>query len=208
MRDAKPTAVCEPIQPTALRDALGVKWTRELDPLRRALLTRDPRAAPRTQRIRPLPSADAALLTPRDVVTGAPAAGRVCEAYHRAYGELQRRGRRQRVGLAGLASAVAVTAAMLVSEERLDAAQLRVMVVTPAMLAFAGLAVLATLGMRDWRRLTTLQGERMLRGIDRGSTLPASRVHAFLATYPTAATAFLACYQAWKRLSSPRSWRG
>ena len=113
-----------------------------------------------------------------------------------------RRGRRQRVGLASLASAVAVTSAMLVSEQRLDAGQLRVMVVTPAMLAFAALGVLALLGLRDWRRLTTLQGERMLRGIDRGSTLPPTRVQAFLAGYPTAAMAFLACYGAWRRMSA------
>jgi len=204
MRDPKPTAVCEPIRPTALRDALGVKWTRELDPLRRAPLTRDPRteARPRPQRIRAVVPADEGVLTPRDVVTGAPAAGRVCEAYHRAYGELMRRGRRQRVGLASLASTVAVTSAMLVSEQRLDAGQLRVMVVTPAMLAFAALGVLALLGLRDWRRLTTLQGERMLRGIDRGSTLPPTRVQAFLAGYPTAAMAFLACYGAWRRMSA------
>lgn len=205
MRDAKPTAVCEPIRPTALRDSLGVKWTRELDPLRRALLTsRDPRTAPRprTQRLRPVIAPDEAALTPSEVVTGAPAAGRICEAYHRAYGELMRRGRRQRVGLGALAAAVAVTAAILVSEQRLDVAQLRVMVVTPAMLAFAGLGVLAFLGLRDWRRLADLQGQRMIRGIDRGSTLAPARVHAFLAGYPTAATAFLACYQAWRRTSA------
>jgi hypothetical protein len=205
MRDPKPTAaVCEPIRPTALRDSLGVKWTRELDPLRRALLTsRDPRTArPRTQRLRPVIAPDEATLTPGEVVIGAPAAGRICEAYHRAYGELMRRGRRQRVGLGALASAVAVTAAMLVSEQRLDVAQLRVMVVTPAMLAFAGLGVLAFLGLRDWRRLTDLQGQRMIRGIDRGSTLAPARVHTFLAGYPTAAMAFLACYQAWRRMSA------
>jgi hypothetical protein len=202
MRDLKKTAVCEPIRPTALRDALGVKWTRELDPLRRALLTPRTEARPRPQRIRQVIPPEEGVLTPHDVVTGAPAAGRVCEAYHRAYGELTRRGRRQRMGLAGMASAVAVTAALLVYQERLDVGQLRVMVVTPAMLALAGLGVLAFLGLRDWRRLADLQGQRMLRGIDRGSTLPPPRVHAFLAGYPTAAAAFLACYDAWRRMTA------
>jgi hypothetical protein len=202
MRELRKPAVCEPIRPTALRDSLGVKWTRELDPLRRALLTPRTEARPRPQRIRQVIPPDEAELTPQDVVTGAPAAGRVCEAYHRAYGELKRRGRRQRMGLAGLASAVAVTAAVLVHQDRLDVGQLRVMVVTPAMLALAGLGVLAFLGLRDWRRLTDLQGQRMLRGIDRGSTLPAPRVQAFLAGYPTAAAAFLACYDAWRRMAA------
>jgi hypothetical protein len=207
MREEKKTAVCEPIRPTALRDSLGVKWTRELDPLRRALLTADlrPEAPRRPQRIRLVVRPEEGELTPHDVVTGAPATGRVCEAYHRAYGELMRRGRRQRMGLAGLATTVAVTAAMLVSAQRLDIGQMRVMVVTPAMLALAGLGLLAFLGLRDWRRLTNLQGERMLRGIDRGSTLEPPRVHAFLAGYPTASAAFLACYDAWRRITaSPR----
>jgi hypothetical protein len=209
MRDAPPTAVCEPIRPTALREALGVERPRELDPLRRALLTRDPRTAerPRPQRLRTPATPTVIALAPRDIVSGAPAARRICEAYHRAYGELMRRGRRQRVGLATFVSGVAVTGATLFSEQRLDAAVLRVTVVTPAMLSLAGLAVLATLWLRDWRRLATLQGERMVRGIGRGSTLPLPRVQAFLARYPTTTTAFLACYRAWRQVSAPRAWR-
>jgi hypothetical protein len=84
---------------------------------------------------------------------------------------------------------------------------LRITVLTPAMLSLAALAVLATLGLRDWRRLVSLQGERMVRGIGRGCTLPQPRVEAFLATYPTATTAFLACYQAWRRAPAPRAGR-
>jgi hypothetical protein len=208
MRTLPPTAVCEPIRPTALREALGVERPRELDPLRLALLTRAPRTAerPRPQRLRPAPP-EVTALAPVDIVSGAPAAGRICEAYHRAYDALMRRGRRQRVGLATFVSAVAVTGATLFSEQRLDATVLRITVLTPAMLSLAGLAVLATLGLRDWRRLVTLQGERMVRGIDRGCTLPQPRVQAFLATYPTATTAFLACYQAWRRTAAPRAGR-
>jgi hypothetical protein len=209
MRIPHPTAVCEPIRPTALREALGVERPRELDPLRLALLTRTPRTAerPRTQRLLRTAPAEVTALAPGDIVSGAPAAGRICEAYHRAYDALMRRGRRQRVGLATFVSAVAVTGATLFSEQRLDATVLRITVLTPAMLSLAGLAVLATLGLRDWRRLVTLQGERMVRGIDRGCTLPQPRVQAFLATYPTATTAFLACYQAWRRAAAPRAGR-
>jgi hypothetical protein len=207
MRNPPPTAVCEAIRPSALREALGVERPRELDPLRRALLTRDPRTAerPRPQRLRRPTTPQVAALAPRDIVSGSPAAGRICEAYHRAYDALMRRGRRQRVGLATFVSAVAVTGATLFSEQRLDATVLRITVLTPAMLSLAALAVLATLGLRDWRRLVSLQGERMVRGIGRGCTLPQPRVEAFLATYPTATTAFLACYQAWRRAPAPRA---
>ncbi len=205
MRSLSPTSVCDPILPTALRESLGVERTRELDPLRRALLTRDWRPAPppRAPWVPPVATARPEVaLGPGDVVSGAPAARRICEAYHRAHAELMRRGRRQRVGIATFVAAVAVTGASLVAQRHLDAALLRVTVVTPALLALAGLGVLATLGLRDWRRLVGLQGERMVRGIDRGSTLPPAGVRAFLAAYPTATTAFLACYQAWRRPSA------
>ncbi len=205
MRSLSPTSVPDPILPTALREALGVERARELDPLRRALLTRDwqPAPPPRSPWV-PAAAAPAvaAALGPGDIVSGAPAARRICEAYHRAHGELMRRGRRQRVGLATFVAAVALTGAALVSQRHLDVALLRVTVVTPALLALAGLGVLATLGLRDWRRLVGLQGVRMVRGIDRGSTLPPAGVRAFLAGYPTATTAFLACYQAWRRPSA------
>jgi len=201
MSEKTTTAVCEPIQPTALRDALGVKWSRELDPLRKSLLS--PRPAPRRQ-LREVAPTEAAEPTPGEVVSGAPAARRLCEAHHRACGELQRRGRRQRVGLAMFVSTVSLCAGTLLSEQGLAFTKLQFIVVSPAMLAFAGIAVLAALGMRDCRRLSVVQGERMLRGIDFGCTLPPPRVRAYLAAYPTATLAFLACYRAWLRLSRPR----
>jgi hypothetical protein len=207
-RDMSATTAPERISPSGLRQALGVERPREMDPLRRALLTPDlrPAAWPPPRRLRLAPAQpEVTALVPGDIVTGAPSARRICEAYHRAYGELMRRGRRQRVGLATFVAAVALTAATLFSEQRLDAALLRVTVVTPALLALAGLGVLATLGLRDSRRLVTLQGERMVRGIDRGSSLPPARVNAFLSRYPTAAAAFLACYQAWRRLAPRRA---
>lgn len=198
-------AVPDPIRPSALRESLGIERPRELDALRLALLSRDPHPAsrPRPQRVRPpAPAPEPVGLRPLDIVTGAPAARRVCEAHHRAVDELLRRGRRQRVGLATFVCTVALTGAMLFSQQRLDVVVLRATVLAPAILALVGLAVLATLGLRDSRRLVSLQGERMVRGIDRGSTLPPSGVHAFLARYQTAALAFLACYQAWRRLSA------
>lgn len=208
MREARTTPVCDPIPPTALREALGVERARELDPLRQALLARGSRPArpPRATRTWAPAVLEAAVPAPRDIVTGAPAARRVCEAYHRAHGELMRRGRRQRVGLAALVAAIALTGAVLFSERRLDVTLLRLTVLTPAMMSLGGLGVLATLGVRDWRRLAGLQGERMVRGMGRGSTLPHSRIEAFLAAYPTATTAFLACYQAWRRTTASPFW--
>jgi hypothetical protein len=207
MRDAISPAVIEPILPSVLRASLGVERPRELDELRRALMTRSARPErPRARAPLPAPAPADTGLAPSDIVRDAPAARRICEAHHRANAQLLRRGRRQRVGLAGLVAAVALTGAVLFTERRLDAALLRITVATPALLALAGLGVLATLGLRDCRRLVALQGERMVRGIDRGSTLPPARLHAFLAAYPTAATAFLACYRAWRRSSAPWAW--
>lgn len=206
MREMKSTATPDLIRPSALRASLGIERYRQMDPLRRALLTPDLRPATwpppeRRLRIAVPPPPESIELLPGDVVSGAPAARRICEAYHRALGELLKRGRRQRVGLAFFVAAVAVTGAALFVERRLDETLMRMTVAAPALLAVAGLGVLATLGMRDSRRLACLQGERMVRGIDRGSTLAPARVHAFLSRYPNAAAAFLACYQAWRRLS-------
>src|SRR5258708_37704231 len=192
MRIPHPTAVCEPIRPTALREALGVERPRELDPLRLALLTRTPRTAerPRTQRLLRTAPAAVTALAPGDIVSGAPAAGRICAAYHRAYDALMRRGRRQRVGLATFVSTVALTGATLFSEQRLDATVLRIIVLTPALLSLAGLAVLATRGLRDWRRLVTLPGQRLGPGIARGCTPPAPTRQARRAHHPAATTPF------------------
>ena len=135
--------------------------------------------------------------SPAEVLAATPALVRLCESYQRAQTEMTHRGRRQRLGIFVLVSAISVGALMLHNSGTLTASLVSDLVLAVAGASAVGVGLLALLWLRDDRRLRGIQGERLLRAMQSNCSLPSERITAFRrSTEPV--TAFFECYATWR----------
>jgi hypothetical protein len=169
--------------------------------LREALLPPPPAPAPERRSRTPQPSLDpgvvAMLPSADELLAASPNVQRLCDSYHRLHRHMVARGRRQKLGIAGLVAGVGVGTVMLSrSSNQISPATLTNLVLAVAAVSCAALALLAMLWMRDEGRLRVTQGDRLMRAVQLSCDLDEDRVEAFRRhIQPTAA--FFDCYRAW-----------
>ncbi|HEY6379960.1 MAG TPA: hypothetical protein VI316_12350 [Candidatus Dormibacteraeota bacterium] len=166
--------------------------------LRAALL-----AAPQSRgQFTPPPARDLSNVPPPpsapELLDSSPNLQRLCESYHRAHTAMVRRSRRQRIGIGMLVGAMGVASVYLKNAGLLNPQSVANLILTVAGASCLGLAIMATLWMRDDRRLRGNQGERLLRAIAFNCDLPGERLEALqLGLVPSSQT-FLDCYDVWR----------
>jgi hypothetical protein len=135
--------------------------------------------------------------SPAEVLAATPALVRLCESYQRAQAEMTHRGRRQRLGIFVLVSAISIGALLLRNSGTLTASLVSDLVLAVAGASAVSVGLLALLWFRDDRRLRGIQGERLLRAIQSNCSLPAERITAYRrSTEPVAG--FFECYATWR----------
>lgn len=189
--------------------ALGYAWAMPQPPtdpngtraLREALLApprpTGPERRSRTSQPELDPGIAAMLPSPDELLAASTNVQRLCDSYHRLHRQMVARGRRQKLGLAGLVAGVGVGALLLGRVGQVPAATLDDLVLAVAALSCAALGLLAMLWMRDENRLRVTQGDRLMRALQLNCSLEQDRVAAFQRhTQPT--SAFFDCYRAWR----------
>lgn len=179
------------------------RYTESPASLRAALLA--PPAPPRSEAppaaapdLRESQAQDAPLLpTAPELLAASPNLQRLCESYHTTRRRMIARGRRQRVGIAALVCGLGVGATVLVRQGGLPQATALLLVTAVAVASSVGLGILATLWMRDERKLRNAQGERLLRAMSFNCALPEERVLAFR-RWVNPTTAFFEVYAHWQ----------
>lgn len=177
--------------------------------LRAALLTPSPQSPPPAAaqpelHVETTAVQDAALLpTAAELLAASPNLQRLCESYHTTRRRMVERGRRQRLGIAALVCGLGVGATVLVRQGNLPQTLALMAVVAVAVSSAVGLGVLATLWMRDSRKLRTAQGERLLRALQFNCALPEERLQAFRRS-ARATDSFFEVYAAWQLLHPDR----
>ena len=170
--------------------------------LRAALLTPSPQPSPPAA-ASPEPRVDttaqdvALLPTASELLAASPNLQRLCESYHTTRRRMVERGRRQRLGIAALVCGLAVGTTVLVRQGNLPQTMALLAVTAVAVASAVGLGVLATLWLRDERKLRTAQGERLLRALQFNCSLPEERLQAFRRSV-RATESFFAVYAAWQ----------
>jgi hypothetical protein len=178
--------------PSSLRAALLAPPTPQVAAQPRAVAV--PQAPPSPQDAAVLPTASELLAASSNLQ-------RLCESYHTTRRRMIERGRRQRLGIAALVCGLGVGATVLVRQGSLPTSMATLLVAAVAVASAVGLGVLATLWLRDERKLRQAQGERLLRALQFNCTLPEDNLRAFRRlAQPT--TAFFEVYAAW-RLEHP-----
>jgi hypothetical protein len=133
-----------------------------------------------------------------ELLGSSPNLQRLCESYHRTHIAMVRRSRRQRIGIALLVGAMAVASLYLKKAGLLNPQAVANLIVTVAGASCLGLAIMATLWMRDDRRLRSNQGERLLRAIAFNCELPIERLEALRLGLVPSSQAFFDCYEVWR----------
>ena len=171
--------------------------------LRAALLAPPPSASPPPAAAAPDPrletaAQDVALLpTAPELLAASPNLQRLCESYHTTRRRMVERGRRQRLGIAALVCGLGVGATVLVRQGSLPQPMAMLVVTAVAVSSAVALGILATLWVRDERKLRRAQGERLMRALQFNCSLPEERLQAFRRQgHPTGA--FFEVYDAWK----------
>ncbi len=136
-------------------------------------------------------------LTPEQVLAASPSVVRLCENFEHQQGNLRRRGRVQRIGLALLITSVVLTIGILALHGELGVQIVRTMSLVLGATGFCCVGLLAVLWMRDSRRLRMLQGERLVRALNVRSELSTDDIAMFLGSH-TPQDAFFECFTAWK----------
>ena len=172
-----------------------------LHALREALLTPIP-APPAERRGRtPQPALDpdvaAMLPSPDELLAASPNVQRLCDSYHRLHRHMVARGRRQKLGIAGLVGGVGLgTLVLSRSSHQVSASALTNLMLAVAAASCLALALLALLWMRDDRKLRVTQGDRLMRAMQLRCSLDEARVDAFR-RHSQPNVAFFDCYRAW-----------
>lgn len=165
--------------------------------LRAALL-----ATPQVVKVPPAVARDLTSVSPPpsapELLDSSPNLQRLCESYHRTHIAMVRRSRRQRIGIAMLVGAMAVASVYLKNAGLLNPQSVANLILTVAGASCLGLAVMATLWMRDDRRLRSNQGERLLRAIAFNCELPGERLEALRLGLVPSSRAFFECYEVWR----------
>lgn len=148
-------------------------------------------------------STSAVLPTAPELLTSSPNLQRLCESYHRAHVMMVERSRRQRIGIALLVAAVAVTGGYLKASGVLTPGATTDLVLAVAGVSCVGLAAMAKMWMRDDRRLRNTQGERLLRALQFNCDLPRDRIEAVRSGSLEPTRLFFDCYAIWRAQHNP-----